>query len=88
MALAVSRGTRILLLAGTLLGATVGLVAVEPTCTPLFGEVSWDCEMSLLGRSFSPLAGVLLVAVLAAALGAALGYLSGLLLDAVRRRHG
>ena len=62
-------------LGGAGLGVAIGLVAVETTCTALFGEVSWDCRsgVHLLGRTFSPSVGVTLAGVFLATLGAALG---------------
>jgi hypothetical protein len=63
------------ILNGAVLGATIGLVAIDATCTPLFGEVSWDCQVHLLGWTLTPSVGMTFAAVLPAILGAALGLL-------------
>lgn len=63
------------ILGGAGLGATIGLLAIDRTCTPFFGEVSWTCAVHLLGWTFSPSVGVTLAAVLLAIPGAAFGLL-------------
>lgn len=46
-------------------------MAIDPTCTALFGEVSWDCQVHLLVWTLTPSVGMTLAAVLPAILGAA-----------------